>query len=238
MGCGNFARSYSPASKEAWSLLELGWVKVDAQDRPAPSVNPVATSDTVHPAAQTPGEYFLIENREAVESDTAQMNPAFAPAEVARAVRLAHRPEPDQRRPAGQPDEYRRRPGRVADAGRRAQPASRLTGAANNRGDVGDAYPGSTSNTVLDGYTNPGLTTNAGKLVPGRIDSIRIVGNTVLFRFRVENLLQVTKFGTGTGTVTASVPGNTTDGVGVTPGTVVTVTAIPDRRASLRRLDR
>ena len=64
-------------------------------------------------------------------------------------------------------------------------------------------------------------------MVPGRIDSIRIVGNTVLFRYRVENLLQVTKFGTGTGNIQSSVPGNTTDGVGVTPGTVVTLAPIP-----------
>ena len=49
----------------------------------------------------------------------------------------------------------------------------------------------------------------------------------MLFRYRVENVLQVTKFGTGTGTVTASEPGNTSNGVGVTPGTVVTLTATP-----------
>jgi hypothetical protein len=75
--------------------------------------------------------------------------------------------------------------------------------------------------------TAPGLRTNVGLVVPGRIDSIRIVGNTVLLRYRVENLLQVTKFGTGTGMIQSSVPGNTQDGLSITPGTVVTLTAVP-----------
>ncbi len=229
MGSGNYARPYSPSRMEGWSMVELGWVKVDTLKTTGTiTMNPVATSDTVRILpTQVNGEYFILENRAAVESDTAQMNPAL------------NRPKSpglyvwhiDQSRINAGSFSNTINTGAVqgvalvqADGLNNLRTTDPLL---SNRGDAGDAYPGSTSNTVLDGYTNPGLTTNGGKLVPGRIDSIRIVGNTVLFRYRVENVVQVTKFGTGTGTVTASVPGNTSNGVGVTPGTVVTVTATP-----------
>jgi M6 family metalloprotease-like protein len=230
MGSGNYARSYSPSRMEGWSLLELGWVKVDTVKTTGTiTLNPVATSDSVRILpTQTPGEYFLFENRAAVESDTAQMNPAWA---------SSHRKSPglyvwhiDQTRINSGSFDNTINTGAVQGVALvQADGLNNLrsSGAASNRGDLGDAYPGSTNNTVLDGTTNPGLITNGNRLVPGRIDSIRIVGNAVLFRYRVENLLQVTMFGTGTGTIQVSEPGNATTGIGIAPGTVVYVAAVP-----------
>ena len=43
----------------------------------------------------------------------------------------------------------------------------------------------------------------------------------------MENLLQVTKFGTGTGTIQVSEPGNPAAGISIAPGTVVNLAAIP-----------
>ncbi len=64
--------------------------------------------------------------------------------------------------------------------------------------------------------------------MPGRIDSIRIgPSKEVLFRFRFERLLRVTKIGTGTGNVLSTEPGNAASGLSITPGTVVTLTAVP-----------
>ena len=227
MGSGNYARPYSPARMEGWSLVELGWVKVDTLKTTGTiTLRPVSASDTVRILpTQTPGEYFLLENRAALESDTAQMNPAYGRAK-SPGLYVWHI---DQSRISAGNFNNTVNTGAVQGVALvQADGLNELRTGHNDRGDLGDAYPGSTGNTVLDGYTNPGLTTNAGKLVAGRIDSIRFgAGNAVLFRFRLENLLQVSTFGTGSGTVTASVPGNTHDGIGLAPGTVVTLTATP-----------
>ena len=228
MGSGNYARSYSPSRMEGWSMLELGWVKVDTLKTTGTiTLNPVATSDTVWVLpTQTNGEYFLFENRAAVESDTAQMNPAYSRAK-SPGLYVWHI---DQSRiNIGSFDNTINTGAVQGVALEQADGLNQLRQPSpnNNRGDLGDAFPGSTNKTAIDGTTAPGLRTNAGKVVPGRIDSIRIAGSTVLFRFRRENLLQITKFGTGTGTIQSSVPGNTADGVGVTPGTVVTLAPIP-----------
>ncbi|HOX20473.1 MAG TPA: M6 family metalloprotease domain-containing protein [Gemmatimonadales bacterium] len=228
MGSGNYARSYSPSRMEGWSMLELGWVKVDTLDVTGTlTMNPVATSDTVWVLpTQTNGEYFIFENRAAVESDSAQMNPAYSRVK-SPGLYVWHI---DQSRiNTGSFDNTINTGAVQGVALEQADGLNQLRQCAPNcnRGDLGDAFPGSTNKTSIDGSTVPGLRTNAGKVVAGRIDSIRIVGNTVLFRYRVENLLQITKFGTGTGNIQSSVPGNTADGVGVTPGTVVTLAPIP-----------
>jgi M6 family metalloprotease-like protein len=228
MGSGNYARSYSPSRMEGWSMLELGWVKVDTLDMTGTlTMNPVAESDTVWVLpTQTNGEYFLLENRAAVESDTAQMNPAYSRAK-SPGLYVWHI---DQSRiNTGSFDNTINTGAVQGVALEQADGFNQLRQPSpnNNRGDLGDAFPGQTNKTAIDGSTVPGLRTNAGKVVAGRIDSIRIVGNTVLFRYRLENLLQITKFGTGTGNIQSSVPGNTADGIGVTPGTVVTLAPIP-----------
>ena len=78
MSWGVYASPLSPARMDAWSLNELGWVTVV----PLPtagtySFGPAPTSDTaffVPVAAPNPdGEYFLLENRQAVRSDSAMI---------------------------------------------------------------------------------------------------------------------------------------------------------------------
>ena len=225
MASGNYARAYSPSRMEGWSLLELGWVKADTLKTTGTiTMNPVATADTVKLLrTQVPGEYFLLENRAAVESDTAQMNPAYSRAK-SPGLYVWHI---DQDRINFGALTNTVNTGAVQGVALVQADGLNDLLAGSNRGDLGDGYPGFTSNTALDGTTAPGLRTNAGLVVPGRIDSIRIVGNAVLLRYRVENLLRVTKFGTGTGNIQSSIPGNTQDGLSITPGTVVTLTAVP-----------
>lgn len=234
MGSGNYTMPESPSRMEAWSMVELGWVKVDTLKTTGTiTMRPVAYSDTVLVLpTPTAGEYFLLENRAAVESDTAQMNPVACGGYCAKAPGLAVWHIDQGRISAGSFTNSINTGSIQGVAMVQADGLNQLRTAPSPgvypRGDTGDSYPGSTNNTALDGATNPALTTNAGLLVPGRIDSIRIDGSqNVLFRFRVENLLRVVKFGTGSGTVTADVPGNLQVGVGVTPGTVVTLTAAP-----------
>ncbi|HEX6433453.1 MAG TPA: M6 family metalloprotease domain-containing protein [Gemmatimonadales bacterium] len=175
MGSGNYARPYSPARFEAWSLFELGWVAVDtlASGREV-QLGPVASADTVL-YLPVPGtdEFYLFENRQAQESDTAQMNPAFGIRQKSPGLLVWHI---DQ----GQLDEHgftgdnRVNVGAVhgvslvqAD-GRNdlRQPGS------GNRGDRGDAYPGSSGNTTLCRSTSPAAIDNQGKFARFCIDQI------------------------------------------------------------------
>ncbi len=229
MGSGNYSRPYSPARMGAWSMLELGWVKADTLTTTGTiTMNPVATSDTVLILpTKTPGEYFLLENRAAVESDTAQMNPTYSRAK-SPGLYLWHI---DQTRINQGAFNNTINTGTIQGVALEQADGLnqlRLPPGQNNRGDLGDAFPGSTGKTFIDGTTVPGFRTNAGQVVAGRIDSIRIgAGKEVLFRFRYEKLLRVTKIGSGTGNIQSTVPGNTASGVGVAPGTVVTLTAVP-----------
>jgi len=184
MGSGNFSRAYSPSSYEAWSLTELGWVTlkeltanglVETQAR--------QISDTVF-LARTPvgSEYFLIENRQAVESDTAQMNQSYvkrkAPGLLVWFI-----------------DEVRiatGRPGNRVNTGpvqgvslMQADGLNQLrTPGSKNRGDPGDSYPGASANTHLGAATNPASRSAFGDFSGFAIDRIEQLPNQVMrFRF-------------------------------------------------------
>src|SRR6185312_1495326 len=78
MGSGNYTSSNSPTRMDAWSLQQLGWVKIRQLTTTGTySFGPVPTSDTVFmvrvQGANPRGEYYLLENREAVEADTAMI---------------------------------------------------------------------------------------------------------------------------------------------------------------------
>ena len=76
MGSGNFTSPPSPSRMESWSLNELGWVTIQQlTTNGAYQLDPVATSRTaayVRPTGPNPrGEFFLLENRQALLADTA-----------------------------------------------------------------------------------------------------------------------------------------------------------------------
>ncbi len=76
MGSGNQSSAASPSRMEAWSLNELGWVTVVplANDTTV-TFGPAPVSDTTFlvrvPGTNTRKEYYLLENRQASQSDTA-----------------------------------------------------------------------------------------------------------------------------------------------------------------------
>jgi hypothetical protein len=155
----------------------------------------VATSDTVLILkTQTTGEYFILENRAAVESDTAQMNPAYSRVK-SPGLYVWHI---DQSRINSGSWSNTINTGAIQGVAlvqadgrnqlRATIPPSPDT-SISNRGDRGDAFPGSTNNTAFDGGTFPGMLTNAGQVVAGRIDSIRIGANQeVIFRYQAEEV--------------------------------------------------
>ncbi len=184
MGSGNFTRSYSPASFEAWSLVELGWVTVkELTGNGSVETRARQISDTVF-LARTPviPEYFLIENRQAVESDTAQMNPGYV---KRKAPGLLVWFIDDVRIATG-------RPGNRVNTGP-AQGVSLMqadglnqlrTPGSRNRGDPGDPFPGNGANNRFGYATNPASRNSFGEFAGFAIDRVEQLPDQVMrFRF-------------------------------------------------------
>lgn len=188
MGSGNYARPYSPSRYEAWSMFELGWVTVDTLSSGREvRLSPVATSDTVL-YLPVPGtdEYYLFENRQAQESDTAQMNPALGSGHKDPGLLVWHIDQ-GQLNDHGFDADNRVNVGPVHGValvqgdGRDdlGQPGG------SNRGDAGDAYPGSTGNRSLCRTTKPSASDNQGDFASFCLDGITQAtpGGSVAFRF-------------------------------------------------------
>ena len=165
MGSGNYARPYSPARYDAWSLFELGWVSVDSLSSGREvRLGSVAGSDTVM-YVPVPGtdEFYLLENRQPEQSDTAQMNPAFGNRQKSPGLLVWHIDE-------GQIEEHGLgRDNRVNSGAVHGVALVQADGrsdleqpSGSNRGDVGDAFPGSTGNTEICRATTPALRDNQG----------------------------------------------------------------------------
>lgn len=187
MGSGNYARPYSPARFEAWSLLEMGWVTVDTLTSGRDvRLGPIATADTVL-YLPVPGtdEYYLLENRQALESDSAQMNPAFGSRQKSPGLVVWHIDqglvdqhgfEVDNRVNSGPVHGV----ALVQADGR--EDLGRPGGA--NRGDTGDAFPGSAGNSSLCRTTSPSSTDNQGAFARFCLESItQLTGGDVGFRY-------------------------------------------------------
>ena len=188
MGSGNYASPNSPSRMEAWSLFELGWVKIDTlksgRDVRLP---PVASSDTVL-YLPLPGtdEFYLLENRQAQESDTAQMNPAFGARYKAPGLLVWHIDQ-GQVETHGFGTDNRVNVGPlhgitlVQADGRRdlRQPGGQ------NRGDAGDSYPGVSANSSLCQTSNPASMNNDGAFAGFCLQSIRqeSPGGPIAFRY-------------------------------------------------------
>lgn len=184
MGSGNYARPYSPASYETWSLAELGWVTlVELVQNAEIETGPRQFSDTVF-VATTPvsTQRFLIENRQAVQSDSAQMGPDFAARKLpGLLVWLIDDVRIEQGRPFN-----RINTGSVQGVAlMQADGRNDLrTPGSPNRGDTGDSYPGSTGNRLFGFASNPAARTHAGQFAGFAIDRIdQLVGGVMRFRF-------------------------------------------------------
>jgi M6 family metalloprotease-like protein len=188
MGSGSYARPYSPSRFEAWSLVELGWVVVDTLTSGRDiQLGPVASSDTVL-YLPIPGtdEFYLLENRQAQESDTAQMDPAFGTRRKAPGLLVWHI---DQ----GQIDQHGFTVDNRVNAGSVHGVALEQADGLNdlrrpgglNRGDIGDSYPGATGNTSLCRTTAPAARDNQGAFPWFCLESIRLIypGSRVAFRY-------------------------------------------------------
>ena len=79
MGSGNYTSPFSPSRMDAWSLSQLGWVTVvPLRTNGTFSFGAAPTSDTAFylpvGGANPRGEYFLLENRQEVQADSAMLH--------------------------------------------------------------------------------------------------------------------------------------------------------------------
>ncbi len=184
MASGTYARPYSPSSFDAWSLVQLGWVKIDTLvSGVTQSIAPVQTSNTVYYGRTASSLYFLLENRGAVGTDTAQMNPLFARAKQPGLLvwqiddaRVAQGALPLNRVNTGP---------QQGVALIQADGLNQLrTPFGGNRGDAGDSYPGSTGKTDFGLATLPAAVGWDGASLDMRLDHIALAGDgTVTFRY-------------------------------------------------------
>ncbi|MEP6572005.1 MAG: M6 family metalloprotease domain-containing protein [Gemmatimonadota bacterium] len=190
MGSGNYALPYSPSRFEAWSLAELGWISIDTlRANQTIHLAPVALSDTVL-YIPVPGtnEFFLLENRQALGSDSAQMNPAFKHPKGPGL--LIWHIDGDQVSAHGF-----RRGGNTVNAGAihgvalvQADGLDQLEIAGlKNRGDAGDPFPGRSGNRTFSPTSNPAALDNRGNTAGFTIDSIyeENPGGSVVIRYSV-----------------------------------------------------
>ncbi|MBI1723417.1 MAG: M6 family metalloprotease domain-containing protein [Gemmatimonadetes bacterium] len=187
MGSGGYAVSRSPAHMESWSRNQLGWVTLRALTSNGTfTFGPTTSMDTVllvRPGVlNTRGEFFLLENRQSVLSDTGLIRlkgPGLLIWHVdstkyaqnffsntvnsgsIHAVWLMQADGFDQLRSSTQ--------------------------GIRNRGDAGDPYPGTSGNVTFSFFTSPSATLNAnGAFVGFAVDSIRqvVAGGEMAFRLR------------------------------------------------------
>jgi len=191
MGSGNYALPFSPARMEAWSMAELGWVAVDSLSTSGTvRLDPVSSSHRVaYIGIPNTDEYYLLENRQDLESDSAQMNPARGARSKAPGLLVWHIDE-------GQVEAHGFRGDNRVNAGAlhgvsllQADGLGNLeqinTSAASNRGDAGDSYPGSTGNRRIVLSSVPAPLDNQGHYAGFVIDSIYQVAphGQMVFRF-------------------------------------------------------
>jgi M6 family metalloprotease-like protein len=206
MGAGNFSRPYSPSRMEAWSLSELGWVLLRILNTTGTyAFGAAPVSDTAFyvraQGTNTRGEYFLLENRQASQADTALIRKhclaSGDPPGCGGGLLIWHA---DSTQIANNGFHQNNRVNAGAIHGLKIEEADGLrellcpAGGGCDRGDAGDLYPGTSGNTVFSFNTNPAATKNVDTSFIGfAVDSIRQVvpGGQMAFRLRFGGLTVV-----------------------------------------------
>src|SRR6267378_220560 len=191
MGSGNYTSPFSPSRMDAWSLSQLGWVTVvPLQSNGTFSFGAAPTSDTTFylpvGGANPRGEYFLLENREPVQSDSAMLRfhcvqISSAPVPPCGGGLLIYHVDSQQIAQHGFDQDNRVNTApihglEVEQADGRsnldANPNTACSGAGptcSDRGDAGDHYPGTTGNVAFTSTTVPAAVRNSDGLAAGLV---------------------------------------------------------------------
>jgi M6 family metalloprotease-like protein len=211
MSSGNFTSPLSPSRMESWSLNELGWITLAPLTANGTySFDAAPLSDTAYyvtvQGANPRAEYFLLENRQRQQSDSALIRihcqKAGNPPGCGGGLLIFH---VDQTKLDGggnalnsgsihavalmQADAF----GNLdADAsGGNFCPQNSISFGCSDRGDAGDLFPGTTLNNAFIFRTNPAAVKNVdGSFAGFAVDSIHqlITDRTMSFRLRFGSL--------------------------------------------------
>ena len=207
MSSGSFTSPLSPARMEAWSLNELGWIKeAPLTLNGTYSFDAAPLSDTAYYVAvqgsNPRGEYFLLENRQRQQSDSAVIRihcqRAGNPPGCGGGLLIWHVDQTKMTQggnalnmgtPHGlelmQADGFGNLDANAASSN--SCPATSMFLGCSNRGDAGDPYPGTTGNPAFVFRTNPAALKNSDASFAGiAVDSIRqlVTDRTMSFRLR------------------------------------------------------
>jgi len=211
MSSGNFTTPLSPSRMEAWSLDELGWITIaPLTTTGTSSFDAAPLSDTAFYVAvqgsNPRGEYYLLENRQRQQSDSAVIRyhcrRAGDPPGCTGGLLIWHVDSAKLATPGNavntgsihgleliQADAFGNLDASVSSSN--SCPATSMFLGCSNRGDEGDPYPGTTGNTALVYRTNPASLKNSdGSFAGVAIDSIRqlVPDHTMTFRLRFGSL--------------------------------------------------
>ena len=191
MGSGNYTSAFSPSRMEAWSLNELGWVTIAPLATAGTySFGAAPVSDTAFyirvQGANPRGEYFLIENRQASQSDSAMIRIHCArsgpPPGCAGGALIWH---VDSAQVANGNANNNINTGSIHGLELVQADGRGDLDAGANRGDAGDLYPGVTGNTAFSLNARPFPVKNVDGTFAGfMIDLIQQVvpGGAMSFR--------------------------------------------------------
>ena len=208
MGSGNYTSPFSPSRMDAWSLSQLGWVTVvPLSTNGTFSFGAAPTSDTAFflpvGGANPRGEYFLLENRQPLQSDSAMIR--YHCVQVSGAAMppcggglLIYHVDSQQIAQHGFDQDNRVNTAPIhglevvqADAlgNLDANPNSACSGAGptcSDRGDAGDPYPGTTGNAAFTPTSSPAAVRNADGLAAGIVlDQITQLAPNGTMQFRL-----------------------------------------------------
>jgi len=205
MGSGNYSSALSPSRMDGWSLSQLGWVTVaPLASSGDSSFGGAPVSDTTFYLAvrgtNPRGEYFLLENRQPIQSDSAMIRihggGGLLVWHVDSTQMALHGFNADNSVNAGP----------IHGLALVQADGLRNLDLGTNRGDAGDPYPGTTGKTVYSYNTTPAALKNSNGAFAGfAIDSIRqLAGPTLPMQFRLRFGQPLVYAVVGSGSVTAN----------------------------------
>jgi M6 family metalloprotease-like protein len=184
MSSGNEQLPYRPSHMSAWSLSFMGWIsEVPITTSQTITTGPIEVSDTafIVPMVATPDhEFFLIENRQPIGSDSMMAGPGLMIYHTDTVLINDRSLNNGNSVNAVQPHGIW-----ILEAKGDTGLDCTYPAACNDRGDAGDPYPGSSNNPSLGFTSRPASLTNAGAFAGVIIDQIQQVAPFGAMTFRV-----------------------------------------------------
>ncbi len=183
MSSGNEQKPWRPSHMSAWSLATLGWItEIPVTSSQTDTAAPIETARTAYlvPLAGAPSEFFLLENRQPIGSDSMMYGPGLMIYHLDTALMAARGFNNGNDVNAPRPHALA-----VEEAAGDTGLYCTYPSPCNDRGDAGDPFPGTSGNATFGPGTRPAALTNTLGFAGVKIDSIQQLSPFGAVRFRV-----------------------------------------------------